>query len=146
MPQNVRRVYARGIEFYTQLEGKAGKSWYRLFVQYAFTRTTDESSGEQLIYIPVHTANGYGMWTLKGYSVEWKMHFVGEQQTIGQTLPSYLINDLSIGKIFFPGNTRLNVQFRINNLFDEDYQVVLWRPMPSRNYEFNVSFQINQKE
>ncbi len=145
---NIREVFARGVEFYTRLDGKAAKSWYRIFIQYAFTRTTDETNGngEQLIYIPVHTANGYLQWSYRGFSAEWKTHFVGEQNTIGKTLPGYLINDASVGKMFYPGNTKLELRFRVNNIFDENYQAVLWRPMPVRNYELYVSFQLNRKK
>jgi iron complex outermembrane receptor protein len=145
---NKREVFARGAEFYTQLDGRKGRSWFRVFLQYAYTRTTDETegSGEQLIYIPQHTGNGYFQWTYLGWSMEWKSHFVGEQNTIGKILPAYLINDVSAGKQFRWNNNKLEVRFRVNNLFDEHYQVVLWRPMPGRNYELFVSFQLNKKQ
>jgi iron complex outermembrane receptor protein len=145
---NKREVFARGMEFFTQLDARKGKSWYRVFLQYAFTRTTDETDGgdEQLIYIPVHNANGYFQWSYRGYSLEWKTHFVGEQNTIGKNLPAYLINHVSAGKMFWLNNNKLELRFRVNNLFDVHYQAVLWRPMPGRNYELFVSFQLNRKQ
>jgi iron complex outermembrane receptor protein len=147
-PVNKAEVFARGMEFYTQLDARQGRSWFRVFVQYAYTRTTDENDNtdEQLIYIPRHTANGFFQWSYLGWSLDWKSHLVGEQNTISRTLPAYLINDVGAGKLFRWNANTLEVRFRVNNLLDVNYQTVLWRPMPGRNYELLVSFQLKRKQ
>ena len=37
---------------------------------------------------------------------------------------------------------RIGISFKINNLFDVDYQSVAYRPMPNRNYLIQINFKI----
>jgi iron complex outermembrane receptor protein len=140
-----------------QLNGKSGRFAYRVFAEYAFTRTTNESDnakeigsdGQQLIYIPEHTANGFLYGSAYGFYLSWSLNYVGERSTTlnpqdiySGTLPDYFLNDVSIGKHWALRNTGLELRFRVNNIFNVDYQAILWRAMPGRNYEINLKFNI----
>ena len=152
MPENIKKVIARGVEFTAHLDGRAGKSNYRIFIEYAYTRTSnaDEKANgtndndDQLIYIPRHTGNGFVRWSYRSFYVNWNTRYVGEQNTIGNTLPAYLLNDAAIGKQWQINRVGLEARFKVNNLFDMDYQAVLWRPMPGRNFELMIKFNFNQ--
>ncbi len=157
-PQNIAEVYARGLEFTFRVQGTKGNFSYYGFAEYAYSKTTNESpvaeragyDGKQLIYIPVHSANGFFHAGYKGFYLGWNIHFTGKQNTslssgesYSDTLPAYLLNDVSAGKIIKFKKTRFELRFRVNNLFDENYQAVLWRAMPGRNYELSVKFNLN---
>lgn len=153
-PENINEVFARGVEFTAHLDGRVGKSNYRIYLEYAYTRTSninEISNGindrdDQLIYIPRHTANGLVRWSYRLFYINWNVHYVGEQNTIGNTLAAYLLNDIAIGKQWYFDKLGLETRFKVNNLFDVDYQAVLWRPMPGRNYEIFLSFKLNKNK
>jgi outer membrane receptor protein involved in Fe transport len=53
-------------------------------------------------------------------------------------LPYYTLHHLSLGKQL----NKIRLEFRINNLTNNDYQTVLWRAMPGRSYEFYLEFKL----
>lgn len=58
------------------------------------------------------------------------------------SLPAYWLNDIQVGKRWEFKKTDWQVQFKLNNLFDVQYQAVLWRAMPGRNVEFIVKMNL----
>ena len=156
-PQNIAEVYARGSELSLRIEGKFGKVQYNVFSEYAYTRTTNISdsaktsglSDVQLMYVPIHTANGYVNISSSGYYLNWSLTYVGSRNTslnnddvYSFTLPQYMLNNMSVGKKIQLRHADFDIRFKIYNIFDVDYQAVLWRAMPGRNFELSLSFGI----
>ncbi len=156
-PENIAKVHARGIELSCQIEGKYRSVSYSLFGEYSYTRTTNNSDSSkisglsdiQLIYVPIHTANGFLNIRTKGYYANLGLSFTGLRNTslnnvenYSFTLPGYTLNNISIGKKFTLKKTTLNIRFKIYNVFDVDYQAVLWRAMPGRNFEISINCKI----
>ncbi len=154
-PQNIAEVYARGGELSLRIEGKFGKVKYNIFSEYAYTRTTNNSdsakvsglSDIQLMYVPIHTANGYVNVSSLGYYFNWSISYTGSRNTslnndenYSFTLPQYMINNVSIGKKLTLKKSNFDIRFKVFNIFDIDYQAILWRAMPGRNYELSLSF------
>jgi len=156
-PENIAEVHARGVEISIHLTGSSKKWSYHLRANYAFTRTTDESNlakekgyaGQQLIYVPVHNANGFAHLSYSGFYLRWSMNYTGERKTtmnegdaFPDVLPAYWLNDVSLGKMWKMKKLGLEVKGKVNNLFDVNYQAILWRAMPGRNYEISLRFLI----
>lgn len=85
--------------------------------------------------------------------MNWTLSYVGERNTsLNQDtdqysiLPSYLLNNLTVGKKFYWKRTLLDLRFSVNNIFNENYQAILWRAMPGRNYEVVLKFELNHKK
>ncbi len=150
VPANIAHVYARGFEWHTALRYNLDQISWQLFVNYAFTRTTDESptariensAGKQLIYIPKHHGNANLSAHWRGYLLSWRSTYTGNRNTslngdasVAGILPAYSLHNLSGGKTFTGQNVSFTVELRVNNLFNIDYQAVLWRAMPGRNFE-----------
>ena len=151
-PRNITKVFTRGFETSFHLQGQNGHFSYYAYAGYAFTRTTNEKDGNanQLIYIPVHSANAFLHAGFKGFYLGWNTHFTGKRNTSPDgedaylgTVPGYVLNDLSAGKTVKMKLICLDFRFRINNVFNEEYQAVLWRAMPGRNYEISIRFNLN---
>lgn len=53
---------------------------------------------------------------------------------IGRVLP-YFMSDVSLEKLFSFRWADFSVKVAVKNLFDEEYETVLSRPMPRMNYE-----------
>jgi iron complex outermembrane receptor protein len=151
-PQNINKVFSRGFEYSFHLKGAAGKLDYLIYGQYAFTRTTNISQAavergsddQQLIYIPEHAANVYLNAGLHGFSFDWHIHYVGDQNTIGAQLPDFMLHDLSLGKAFKFGKSSLNIRMKANNILNTPYQSVSNRAMPGRNYELLIKYMLNK--
>ncbi len=156
-PENIANVFARGIELSLVFSGNLGELKYRLFYEYAYTRSTNNSeeakengtSDIQLVYVPVNTSVGYLNLNFNRYYTTWSLSYTGSRNTslnniesYSNKLPFYTLNNISIGKIFNIKKSTIDARFKINNIFNIDYQAVLWRAMPRRNYEFILIFKI----
>ena len=150
-PENISNVYARGIELSIKIKGKIGDVVYNVFSEYTYTRSTNYSnsakmiglSDVQLMYVPIHSANGYLNVSTKGYYASLSLSYTGSRNTsYSSTLPGYMLNNISVGKKFILKKSKLDLRLKIYNIFDVDYQAVLWRAMPGRNFEVSVSFGI----
>lgn len=153
--QNIQKVFARGIETNIKLKYSISGVNINLNANYAFTRTTNESEdiqdldsyGKQLIYIPLHKANVLFAIKYHDFYLDFMWNFTGERFTNSSnemtrhSLYQYSVCDLSIGKrVFFGIRKKINVdiQFKINNIFNVNYQAILWRAMPTINYQLQV--------
>jgi iron complex outermembrane receptor protein len=151
-PENIAKVFARGVELSAHANGTIQSFTYKVFVECAFTKTTNVSeeaqengsSGEQLIYIPAHTANGFIYVTCRSYDISWSINYTGERETLKKPLPAYWLNNVSVGKRWFNDWLDAELRFKINNLFNASYQAVQWRAMPGRNFEINLKIKLKK--
>lgn len=141
---NIRKVFARGAEFSLSANHHFGPVQVALHANYAYTRTTnqepdlldDASGGRQLIYIPEHKANVMLNADYRGFYLSYNFSWVSERFTSSSnaatrhTLPDYGLHNMTLGKRW----RGFDLQLKIDNLFNKDYQAILWRAMPRRNY------------
>lgn len=149
-PQNVKTVLARGIELNTSVGYKARNLAINLSASYAFTKTTnqqetsldDDSKGKQLIYIPLHKANMMLDVQYRFLYFFYNWTFTSERFTTSSndlsrhSLPPYNLSDITLGARFH----NFDIAAKINNLFNIDYQAILWRPMPRQNYSLLIKY------
>jgi len=148
-PQNIASVLSRGVEISLRASGKFNKINYSFFAEYAYTRATNNSqkakdggySDVQLMYVPINNFNSFLNMELKGNYLNWGIHTTGVRNA-SITLPAYTLNNLSVGKRGRIKKVGYDIRFKIYNIFNIDYQAVLWRAMPRRNYEFSLSINI----
>jgi iron complex outermembrane receptor protein len=145
---NVKHVFARGIEY--AVSGSVSQPDFQVKwnANYSFTRTTsrdsyaplDNSVGKQLIYVPVHQANGLLNMEWKTFYLSYQTSFTGKRHTTTDNsinaLSAFTLHNATLGKEFTIGKLETEWQVKVKNLFDKDYQAVLWRAMPGRNYMF----------
>ena len=153
VPENVAKVYARGIE--NHIDAAFVKENWKITLSgnYVFTVTTDESEkaeqqgtkGKQLIYIPRHHANLFLNTQWKTWNMSWTFEFTGkrstsysEQQFFAYDLPPYALLHVAIGTQI----KNFHIELRCNNLTDTQYQNVIWRPMPGRSFEVMVGYRL----
>ena len=151
VPENVAKVYARGIE--NHIDAAFVKENWKITLSgnYVFTVTTDESekafaqgtNGKQLIYIPRHHANAFLNTQWKTWNLSYTFEYTGrrstsyaEDQFFAYDLPYYTLHHIAIGKRI----NKFRIELRCNNLFDTDYQNVIWRAMPGRSFEAFVEY------
>lgn len=142
--ENVSTVTAYGAEIHLKMNYKLGLWSFSVSGNYVYSHTTDEND-KQLIYIPLHHANAFADVNWRGWHLSYTMEFTGERKTsmndnefYGFRLMPYALHHLSFGKHVW----KLDIELKINNLTDEDYQAILWRAMPGRSYEVSLNFKL----
>lgn len=149
-PLNIKKVLSQGAEFHLSSKGSLGTVGYMLSGTYAYTQSInygdplvwgDESYGKQLVYVPLHSGNAMVRITFRGYHMAWQHTSYSERFTTSSNKVSrrdwlypYFMNDLSLGKELLTQKFRLSAELRVQNLFNETYHSVLYRPMAGRNF------------
>lgn len=149
VPQNVAKVFARGIENHWDIGYVKGDWKASLSGNYVFTFTTDESEraknygilGKQLIYIPRHHGNLFADVHWKTWEARYTLEVTGHRNTSYANsdrfnLDPYVLHHVAVGKQW----RKFRVELRCNNLTNKDYQNVIWRAMPGRSYEVMVNY------
>jgi len=121
--------------------------------QYTFQRAIDVTNPadnyykDQIPYIPRHSGSAVINADWAGWNLNYSFIYVGErynqQENIkyNYTQPWYT-SDISLSRDQQLGKVKLRVQLEINNLFSQDYDVILNYPMPKRNYRVSISAEI----
>ena len=156
-PRNVLRVHAYGIESSAKgewkishemsAEGSASFAWTPSINQGDPASWADEAIGKQLVYVPLFSSSAIGSLLYKSWKLTYKWCWYSERYTtsdndmstkVGRVLP-YFMNDIVLEKRFsLRGGSQLSLKLAVNNIFNEEYESVLHRPMPGRNFEFFV--------
>jgi iron complex outermembrane receptor protein len=149
-PENVQEVWSRGLENRLSWFFTNNKLQLQVHLGYDFIRSTNQKSkspndasvGKQLIYVPQHKVNGR---LQLNYQEKWQLAFwqnytdsVFLLADNSSSLPAYALGNLSLAKTFHWSKINATAIFKINNIWDKDYEVVVNRPMPGQNFEFNI--------
>lgn len=156
-PRNIKDVHSYGVEANVNVNYQPGHDWIlSTTLNYSWTPSVnvgepvsaaDTSVGHQLPYIPLHSAAIRFAAQWRGWEFIYKWNYYskrytmsGIDQALSDTLPTYFMSDISLGKriTFHWGEWDLKVIVR--NLLNEDYQTILSRPMPGTNFEFFIGF------
>ena len=155
-PMNVKRVHAYGVELKASLKASLGGGWQaELDGSYSWTPSInhgdptdwyDRAIGKQLVYIPEHSASATGRLSWRTWRLTYKWCWYSERYTtsdnevrtkLGSVKP-YFMNDISLEKSFALRWADISLKGAVNNLFNEEYESVLSRPMPGINYEIFI--------
>ncbi len=149
-PINIRRVHSYGVEGKLAASTVTSGGWRLVFDgNIAWTRSVnrgdkfssaDESVGKQLVYIPVWSGafTARVLWRRWELSYKWQWYsdrFTMSYHNLGVLGrgPPYIMNDISLEKSLPFRRLDLSIKGCIYNLFNEEYQSVLGRPMPRLN-------------
>lgn len=149
-PENLETVLARGTELQLKASRRSVYGTLKLNTNYAFTRTnqTEPIRSPQLIYIPVHKGNVMIHWDYHSWNLTYQFVYTSERYTSTaeelsyHRLPAFTLHNLGLGKQFILGKTLWDVRLQVRNLLDTDYQTILWRAMPGRNYSLDLTLKL----
>ena len=143
-PENIQRTSGYGLEISIQHKRVIGVHKFLLQGQYAYTVSKNNLIDKQLIYVPYHKANSNFNYNFKKFDFNYNLQFTGKVYTTTsntQSLYNYWLSNIEVSYKFFEKD--LKIGFRLNNLFNKNYQSVAYRPMPGRNFEFNINYKID---
>jgi outer membrane cobalamin receptor len=146
---NLGYVEIRGIDMALQANGLVNKDFaFHARVNYTFQKAQDftkdsDYSGGQIPYIPWHSGSlvlnaEYGNW-----NVNYSFIYTGERYHRVANIPENYIkawytNDLALSKEFVLKKNKIRLTAEVNNIFNQQYEVVLRYPMPGTNFRFSI--------
>lgn len=151
-PVNVKKVHSYGVEIKGRFSMDMSHGWnLGMDGNFGWTRAinhgdalswADNSIGKQLVYIPEYSAGVMGRLGWRGWALTYKWSYYSERFTTSSNdkatkigrLGAYFMSDVSLSKTLRFKNANLSIKFAVNNLFNEEYESVLSRPMPRQNY------------
>lgn len=103
--------------------------------------------GGQIAYIPWHSGSATAQLSYDRWELNYSFIYVGERYHTSSNIPAnyeqpWYTHDLTLGKTFQFTKWGFKVQAEVNNLFNQQYDVVLNYPMPGRNYKLILKFML----
>ncbi|MBK7871949.1 MAG: TonB-dependent receptor [Saprospiraceae bacterium] len=148
-PRNVLEVHSRGIENVFEIGFRAGESQFTFIGKYDFVKSTNEKVapenpgglGKHLVYIPKHKALAQFIWRKSGWEATYRHSFVDKvfiDERNSRELSGFSIGDLSVSRAFDLNKIQLSAFAKVHNIWNENYQMVAFYPMPGRNMEVGI--------
>jgi outer membrane cobalamin receptor len=143
---NIGSVNTSGLESSISLRYSVSNFYMNFNAGYSYVRAVSlesETSGRQLIYVPENQANGSLQIGYKRFYSIWLTDFTGRTFITADNadfLPDYTVNNVIGGIKTDLRKTQLDVYFKIENLFNVDYQTIAYYPQPGRSYFITLSF------
>ena len=151
---NLGRVRIKGIDAQAEATFRVARNLSATVkTQYTYqqaidiTNPADNYYRHQIPYIPWNSGSAIAMLQWREWYFNYSFIYTGyrynQQENIryNYTQPWYT-SDISLQHIFMLGKVRCRATAEINNLFSQDYDVILNYPMPKRNYRFGLSIEL----
>ena len=103
--------------------------------------------GGQIAYIPWHSGSFIAGLQHRLWQLNYSFIYVGERYRSSANTPEnyeqpWYTSDLSLSRSFAHERFNSKLTLEVNNLFSQDYEVVLNYPMPKRNYKLTLTVEI----
>jgi iron complex outermembrane receptor protein len=148
---NINNVNTSGLESSIFVRYSAGSFVMNFTSGYSYVRAVSKESeipGKQLIYIPKNQANGSLQIGYKNLYTTWLTDFTGRafiNTDNYDNLPGYTINNVTGGIKMDLSKSVLDFSFKIENLFNINYQTIEYYPQPGRSFFMTLSFRIKKQ-
>jgi vitamin B12 transporter len=146
-PINIYKAISSGIDGNISMTYIQNSLKIRFNVKYAWNQAHiikpqdgDLVSGKQIVYTPEHMLN-------TGIKTDYKIFcfsFTGIRYTSTDNsdyLSGYLLNNVSTGIKVKSGRNSFEVNLKVDNLFNVNYQTIAWYPMPGRSFNLSIIYQ-----
>ena len=151
---NLGRVHIKGVDVETELTLEPARNLQvsgRLQYTYQDARdvTNPQNSfyKDQIPYIPWNSGSAILNVTYKNWDFTYSFIYVGERYNQQENIrynhmQPWYTSDLSLMYRFKWGSTLWKATLEVNNVFSQDYDVILNYPMPKRNYGISLDVTI----
>ncbi|MFH0841826.1 MAG: TonB-dependent receptor plug domain-containing protein [Bacteroidota bacterium] len=108
---------------------------------------TGPSAGNQLMYIPEHQAEGTVYAESGNFYSLWISSFTGRRYITTDNsgyLPGYSISSIVCGARLPFKDNQFDLNFRIDNIFNERYESIAYYPQPGRSFHVSLIYKLNK--
>ena len=101
----------------------------------------------QIAYIPRHSGSANVSATWRRWQMNYSFIYVGERYHNSSNIPvnyeqPWYTSDIAFSYRFHIGQSRMKASLEINNLFNQQYEVILNYPMPGRNFKLILQWEL----
>ena len=158
---NLGKVHIKGIDVEAELTTEpmtdlrlTGRVQYTYQDAHDVTNPSDSYYHHQIPYIPLHSGSAIVNVQYKDWDLNYSFVYAGERYNQQENIKynymqPWYTSDVSLAKEFRikKSKTRgegieMRVMLEVNNLFSQDYDVILNYPMPKRNYGITLDIRI----
>ena len=151
---NLGRVHIKGIDVEAEATVAPVKDLNittRLQYTYQDARdVTDPKTSfyrDQIPYIPWHSGSAIVDISYRNWDLTYSFIYAGERYNQQENIrynhmQPWYTNDITLMYRFRWGKTLCKITAEVNNLFDQDYDVILNYPMPKRNYAVSLDISL----
>ena len=151
-PTNIMEVWSRGWNNHASIKYECGDLSVKCGVQTAYTLSTNEqgksendlSVGQQLIYTPLYSGTAYLSLEYNKLMINFNSEYMGYRFTAtdaSEYLSPYNLCHLGLSYPINLSHSVISWHFKVNNLFNIDYQTLENYPMPPINFFFGIQVQ-----
>lgn len=148
-PVNLKSIENKGLEATVKYINSFKKSKLTTNLFYTFTSSTNKSfeegnetlKGKQTVYVPKHKSTISVSYSYKKIGFNYSQSYnsrVFIDASNSAYLPHYFPANAGVNYVLRFNSLNLLMEFKIINIYDEQYQVTANRPIPGRNYSFNL--------
>lgn len=151
---NLGYVEMRGVDVALQTEWHLLKDLKaNLRVNYTYEKAqdfTDAKSdyyGGQIPYIPWHSGSAVLNLSYRDWDMNYSFIYAGERYESSANIPEnyakeWYTNDLSLSRRLHWKKMLWKLTAEVNNVFNQQYEVVQWYPMPGINFRFVINVEL----
>lgn len=151
---NLGYVEMRGVDVALQTEWHLLKDLKaNLRVNYTYEKAqdfTDAKSdyyGGQIPYIPWHSGSAALNLSYRDWDMNYSFIYTGERYESSANIPEnyakeWYTNDLSLSRRLHWKKMLWKLTAEVNNVFNQQYEVVQWYPMPGINFRFVINVEL----
>ena len=151
---NLGYVEMRGVDVALQTEWRLLKDLKaNLRVNYTYEKAqdfTDAKSdyyGGQIPYIPWHSGSAVLNLSYRDWDMNYSFIYTGERYESSANIPEnyakeWYTNDLSLSRRLHWKKMLWKLTAEVNNVFNQQYEVVQWYPMPGINFRFVINVEL----
>ena len=122
-------------------------------IQYTYQQARDVTDpatsyyNDQIPYIPQHSGSAVLGLSYRTFDFNYSFIYAGERYSQQENIPAnhvqpWYTSDLSLAYRLAIRKARLRFALEVNNVFSQDYDVILNYPMPKRNYAVSIDVEI----
>jgi iron complex outermembrane receptor protein len=151
-PINMTRIRSQGLESKLNYEAYCMGIALKMEILYDYCRSfpvesnvpNDASLHKQVMYVPIHQAQGLINMSYKKWSLLYRHRFTGYRFTTADEsdfLPSFQLGELSLEKSFLSrrmSNERAIIRLDILNLYNTYFETIALRPQPGRHFRLTL--------
>lgn len=147
---NLGLVKIVGCDASVETEWKLPGQWsLQGMVSYTYQQARDVTDpaesyyGDQIPYIPLHSGSAMANVGWRKWNLHYAFLYTGERYDQSANIPANYVqpwytHDLALQRWFQVGGWRFTLSGEVNNVFNQQYDVVLNYPMPGTNFKVGV--------
>ncbi|MFK5972352.1 MAG: TonB-dependent receptor [Flavobacteriaceae bacterium] len=142
-PVNVAEATNYGLEISLKLSQQWREHKLSWRSGYGYTKAMNTETDKLLMYVPKHKITSNLAYTYKQWQLFYQVFYNGSvfiTSDNSEALPSYAVSNIGASRNFkTKGTLNIDAAVQLNNLFNENYQNVAYRPMPNRNIQVKLT-------